>query len=49
MACPICVSPEGTAITLGMRAGAIVLIAVAAVVLSLIGRFAYRLWRLRNA
>lgn len=49
MACPICVSPEGTAMTFGMRAGAIVLIAAAAIVLSIIGRFAYRLWRLRNA
>ena len=29
-------------------AGAIVLIAAAAIVLSMIGRFAYRLWRLRN-
>lgn len=49
MACPICVSPEGTAMTFGMRAGAIVLIAAAAIVLSIIGRFAYRLWRLRSA
>lgn len=32
--------------TIGMRAGAIVLIVAAAVVLSLIARFAYRLWRL---
>ena len=46
MACPICVSPEGTAMTLGMRAGAMVLIAAAVIVLSLITRFAYRLWRL---
>lgn len=49
MACPICVSPEGTAITAGMRDGAVVLIAAAAIILSLIGRFAFRLWRLRNA
>lgn len=32
--------------TLGMRAGAIVLIAAAVIVLSLITRFALRLWRL---
>lgn len=49
MACPICVSPEGTAITAGMRAGAIVLIAATAIVVSLIARFAFRLWRLRHA
>ena len=46
MACPICVSPEGTAMTTGMQAGAIVLIAAAAIVSSLIARFAFRLWRL---
>jgi hypothetical protein len=49
MACPICVSPEGAAMTAGMRAGAIVLIAAAAIVVSVIARFAFRLWRLRNA
>ena len=49
MACPICVSSEGTAMTLGMRAGAIVLIVAAAIVVSLIANFAFRLWRLRNA
>jgi hypothetical protein len=46
MACPICVSPEGTAMTIGMRAGAIVLIVAAVIVVSLIARFAFRLWRL---
>jgi hypothetical protein len=49
MACPICTSPEGVAMTAGMRAGAMVLIAAAAIVLALIARFAFRLWRLRNA
>ncbi len=49
MACPICASPEGTAITAGIQAGAIVLIAAAVVVVSLIARFALRLWRLRDA
>ena len=49
MACPICVSPEGTAMTFGMRAGAIVMIAAAAIVVSLIARFAFRLWKLRQA
>ena len=49
MACPICVSPEGVATTGGMRAGAIVLIVATAIVVSLIARFAFRLWRLRNA
>jgi hypothetical protein len=49
MACPICVSPEGTAMTAGMQAGAIVLIAAAAIVVSVIARFACRLWRLAAA
>ena len=49
MACPICVSPEGTAIGAGMRAGAFVLILVAAIVSIAIARFALRLWRLRHA
>jgi hypothetical protein len=44
MACPICVSPEGTAITAGIRAGAGVLIVVTAIVIGLIVRFGYRLW-----
>jgi len=44
MACPICVSPEGTAITAGIRAGAGVLILITAIVITSIARFAYRLW-----
>ena len=48
MACPICISPEGTAITDGIRAGAGVLILVTAMVIGLIGRFAYRLWALER-
>jgi hypothetical protein len=44
MACPICVSPEGTAITDGMRAGAGVLIIVTTIVIGSMARFAYRLW-----
>ena len=46
MACPICNSPEGTAISEGMRAGAAVLIVAAAAVVGGIARFAFRLWRL---
>ena len=46
MACPICVSPEGTAITEGMRAGVVVLMLAATVIGVLIARFALRLWRL---
>lgn len=50
MACPICVSPEGTAITAGIRAGAGVLLLVTAIVIGAIARFAYRLWAAeRNA
>ena len=44
MSCPICVSPEGTAITEGIRAGAGVLIVVTAIIIGAIARFAYRLW-----
>lgn len=44
MACPICVSPEGTAITAGMRIGAGVLMLATVVVIGLIVRFGYRLW-----
>ena len=50
MSCPICVSPEGTAITAGIRAGAGVLIVVTLIVIGCIARFAYRLYALeRNA
>jgi hypothetical protein len=48
MACPICVSPEGIAITAGVRAGAAVLIVVTGLVIGLIARFAYRLWVLER-
>jgi hypothetical protein len=44
MSCPICVSPEGSAITDGMRAGAGVLILVTVLVIGMIVRFGYRLW-----
>ena len=44
MACPICASPEGSAINDGIRAGAAVLIVVAAIVIGAIARFGYRLW-----
>jgi hypothetical protein len=49
MACPICVSPEGTAITAGMRAGAGVLMLAALVVIAMIARFALRLWAAESA
>lgn len=35
--------------TAGMRAGAAILILVAAVVIGVIARFAFRLWRLKDA
>ena len=44
MSCPICVSPEGTAITDGIRAAAGVLILVSAIIIGAMARFAYRLW-----
>ena len=46
MACPICVTPEGTAIAAGIRAGALVLVLVCAGVLAVMARFAWRLWTL---
>lgn len=49
MACPICVSPEGTAITAGMRAGAGVLMFAAVVIIAMIARFAFRLWAAERA
>jgi hypothetical protein len=48
MACPICTSPEGSAITDGMRAGAGVLIVVTAIVIAAIARFAYRIWTMER-
>ena len=44
MACPICNGPEGSAISDGIRAGAIVLIAVSTIVIGAIARFAIKLW-----
>lgn len=44
MACPICNSPEGTAINDGLRAGAAVLIAVTLLVIGALARQAYRIW-----
>ena len=49
MACPICNSPEGAAISDGIRAGAIVLIAVSSIVVGAIARFAINLWRAEQA
>ena len=44
MACPICVSPEGTAINDGIRAGAGALILVSSIAIGMIVRFGFRLW-----
>ena len=44
MACPICVSPEGTAISDGMRAGAGVLILVSTIVIGCDRAICDRLW-----
>jgi hypothetical protein len=49
MACPICNSPEGAAISDGIRAGAIVMIAVSTIVIGAIARFAWRLWMSERA
>lgn len=44
MACPICNGPDGSAISDGIRAGAIVLIAVSTIVIGAIVRFGINLW-----
>ena len=49
MSCPICVSPEGTAITAGIRAGAGVLMLVTMIVFGCVARFGYRLWAAESA
>lgn len=49
MACPICASPEGSAITDGMRAGAAVLIVTSTLVLGAIARAAIRMWMQERA
>lgn len=49
MACPICNSPEGLAITAGLRAGALVLLLAAALVGAVIVRFGWRLWAAERA
>ncbi len=49
MACPICNSPEGSAISEGMRAGAGVLVLVTLIVTGAIVRFGYRLWAAEGA
>ena len=48
MACPICTTPESTAIAAGIRAGALVLVLVCAGVFAVMARFAWRLWRLQD-
>ena len=44
MSCPICMTPEGTAIAAGVRAGGAVLILVTGIIVFFIARFAWRLW-----
>jgi hypothetical protein len=48
MSCPICVSPEGSAISDGMRAGAGVLILTSLIIIGCIARFAIALWRMER-
>jgi hypothetical protein len=45
MACPICSSPEGSAISQGLRAGAVVLIVVSTIMIGAIARYVIRIWR----
>ena len=44
-ACPLCAMPDGAQMTEGVRAGALVLIIVTAVVIAPIALFGVRLWR----
>jgi hypothetical protein len=46
MACPICISPEGSQLSAGLSAGAATLIVVTLVVIAPIVRFAWKIWRL---
>ena len=48
MSCPICITPEGTAIAAGVRAGGGLLIAVTGIIIFFIARFAWRLWTHEN-
>ncbi len=48
MACPICTTPESTAIAAGIRAGALVLVLVCAGVFAVMARFAWRLRKLQS-
>jgi hypothetical protein len=48
MACPICGTTESAAAAAGIRAGALVLVLVAAAVTSAIARFAWRLYKLSD-
>jgi hypothetical protein len=45
LACPLCAVPEGTQMAVGVRAGALVLIAATATVLAAMAVYAVRLWR----
>lgn len=45
LACPICAVPEGTQMTAGVRAGALVLIIVSTVVIVPLAAYGIRLWR----
>jgi len=46
MTCPICLSVDDTPLVAGLRAGALVLIIVATLIVAAVARFAWRLWRL---
>jgi hypothetical protein len=48
LACPICAVPEGTQMTDGVRAGALVLILVSAVVIAPLAVYGVRLWRMER-
>lgn len=45
VACPICVTPEGTLMQAGVQAGALVLVAVTVLVVTPMAWFGLRLWR----
>lgn len=48
MSCPLCGPSESAAIAAGVRAGVGTLILVTVIVVAALGRFAWRLWTLRE-
>lgn len=48
MTCPICLSVDDAPLVAGLRAGALVLIIVTSIILTVAARFAWRLWKMED-